>query len=259
MISNVLHFTYAALSWPVTSVTVGSQPSCLSSLPSHHFISSVIQTPLFLCPPLLPLDSFSSDVWLKDSSWPPLIYRPCSHFLPHLLLLFIHIHTNRHVLLLLAPSPLWRVTTIETGEPKWQQPPACQPALVWLVPRGSRHVSLQPILMHVFRDKLASLLKSLLWPMNIWCGQGCGVDGYNDKVLSYLARQTGSDPEHSTVLPRSGILEKEMLQKQYLCICLHLWREKTPGPISAVGWKPNWEQNASHFLMIDICEIIMGV
>lgn len=59
---------------------------------------------------------------------------------------------------------------------------------------GPGHISAQPILMHVFRNKLASLLKSLLWPMNIWCGQGWAVEGYNDRVLSYLARQRGSVP-----------------------------------------------------------------
>lgn len=61
-------------------------------------------------------------------------------------------------------------------------------------PGGPNRISAQPILMHVFRNKLASLLKSLLWPMNIWCGQGCGVKGYNDRVLSYLARQRRSVP-----------------------------------------------------------------
>lgn len=34
-------------------------------------------------------------------------------------------------------------------------------------PGGPSRISAQPILMHVFRNKLASLLKSLLRPMNI--------------------------------------------------------------------------------------------
>lgn len=71
-----------------------------------------------------------------------------------------------------------------------------------LFPQGrgrGGHVSAQPILTHVFRNKLASLLKSLLWPMNIWCGQACGVEGYNDRVLSFLARPRGG---RQTAQPR---------------------------------------------------------
>lgn len=127
-------------------------------------------------------------------------------------------------------------------------------------PGGPNRISAQPILMHVFRNKLASLLKSLLWPMNIWCGQGCGVKGYNDRVLSYLARQRRSvpGPTQNTPLlswdleePNPG--EGDTMKTFFSSICPHLWSVKSPAlemaPITAVGWKPNWEQNAFFFFL----------
>lgn len=101
-----------------------------------------------------------------------------------------------------ASLTLRRAATIGTGEPKWHLPlPTLHPPCL-AFSRGASPISVQPILMHVFRNKLASLLKSLLWPMNIWCGQSCGVEGYNDGALSFWARQRGSDsgPTQNTLV-----------------------------------------------------------
>lgn len=140
-------------------------------------------------------------------------------------------------------------------------------------PGGPNRISAQPILMHVFRNKLASLLKSLLWPMNIWCGQGCGVKGYNDRVLSYLARQRRSvpGPTQNTPLlswdleePNPG--EGDTMKTFFSSICPHLWSVKSPAlemaPITAVGWKPNREQNAFFFFFYPpptpVCDWLLG-
>lgn len=75
-------------------------------------------------------------------------------------------------------------------------------------PQGACRVSSRPILMHVFCNKLASLLKSLLWPMNIWCGQGLWSRGIQWRGLILFSQTEGvgswPDPEHSTSLLRSG-------------------------------------------------------
>lgn len=171
----------------------------------------------------------SMPIRMKDGiSWPPLSSpAPPSHSAP-------------------GPPPsdkppraaLRRLVTIKTGGPKWQPTtPLPGPFL------GGRGISAQPILTHVFRNKLASLLKSLLWPMNIWCGQACGVEGYNDRVLSFLARPRGVgtwlDPEYSTCLLRSGRAQSKRSRKT----STHTFRSPKSLVIEGVvGQKPNWEQ-----------------
>lgn len=160
------------------------------STPLHILCHSNMTPPLSFIVPLFLLNSLPTCIQIKDSFlWPPVIFYPFLLSCPALSFLpFISspLPSDRPPRAAPRPSPLWRVATIETGEPKWQPLSGPSP--------GASRISAQPILMHVFRNKLASLLKSLLWPMNIWCGQGCGVAGYNDRVLSYLARQRGSVP-----------------------------------------------------------------
>lgn len=158
------------------------------STPLHIFCHSNMTPPLSFIVLFL-LNCLQTRIRMKDSfSWPPVIFHPLLPSCPALPFTPSPLPSDRPPRAAPRPSPLWRVATIETGEPKWQPPTLSGPS------PGASHISVQPILMHVFRNKLASLLKSLLWPMNIWCAQGCGVEGYNDMVLSYLARQRGSVP-----------------------------------------------------------------
>lgn len=146
------------------------------------------------------------------------------------------------------PAPLLRVATCclfnapvgsnnRDRRAKMASAPPHLPTLPRLAfSRGASPISVQPILMHVFRNKLASLLKSLLRPMNIWCGQSFGVEGYNDGALSFRARQKGSDSgptQNPPVLSgdRGGALSRRSRQrrKTFFPIRPHLWGVKWQG------------------------------
>lgn len=249
---HVLLCLFVPVIWSIKLLPVMCRPLIHMLCPSHSKSNPPFSTLHIFChsnmtpPPsfillFFLLNSLSTHIRMKDGfSWPPVIFLPLLFARPALAF-YTQPHyrqTGRHARAACSPpsttttttrpSPLWRVATIETGEPKWQRS-----APVWGPSPGASRVSAQPILMHVFRNKLASLLKSLLWPMNIWCGQGCGVEGYNDRVLSYLARQRGSVPGPTQNTPppllRSGRTQSRgTLWKHFVLIRPHLWSIKSP-------------------------------
>lgn len=103
---------------------------------AHHFISFVIQTWLHLYPLLF----FASSLTLSQHA-PGWKTASCDlllssiHSCPALTFTASTLPSDRPPRAAPRPSPLWRVATIETGEPKWQPP-----APVWPVPGGQSHI-----------------------------------------------------------------------------------------------------------------------